>query len=76
MVQGAGDQLQTSSLITRAMASNGAADGGRSLVAELRKLMEQADNGKGVQAYIIPSEDPHMSEYTPDCFARRMFISK
>lgn len=29
-------------------------------VEELRKLMAAADGGKGVQAYIIPSEDTHM----------------
>ena len=29
-------------------------------VEQLRKLMAAADGGKGVQAYIIPSEDPHM----------------
>ncbi len=35
-----------------------------------------ADGGKGVHAYIVPTEDPHMSEYSPDCFKRREFISK
>lgn len=29
-------------------------------VEELRKLMAAADGGRGVQAYIIPSEDTHM----------------
>lgn len=29
-------------------------------VEQLRKLMAAANGGKGVQAYIIPSEDPHM----------------
>jgi hypothetical protein len=28
------------------------------------------------QAYIVPSEDPHMSEYPPDRFKRREFISR
>ena len=27
---------------------------------QLRKEMAKADQGKGVQAYIIPTEDPHM----------------
>ena len=29
-------------------------------VEQLRKEMAKADHGKGVQAYIIPTEDPHM----------------
>ena len=29
-------------------------------VNRLRQLMAAADGGRGVQAYIIPSEDPHM----------------
>lgn len=33
---------------------------GDAKVEQLRKLMAAADGGKGVQAYIIPSEDPHM----------------
>jgi hypothetical protein len=35
----------------------------------------QADGGKGVAAYIVPTEDPHMSEYPPDTFKRREYIS-
>ena len=42
-------------------------------LAKLRELMAAADGG--VDAYIVPSEDPHMSEYPPDCHARREFIS-
>lgn len=33
------------------------------------------DGVKGVDAYIVPSEDAHMSEYAPDCDNRRAFIS-
>lgn len=44
-------------------------------LASLRAAMAKANGGKGVHAYIIPSDDPHMSEYAPDCFARRAFIS-
>lgn len=29
----------------------------------------------GVDAYIIPSEDPHQSEYSAECFNRRTYIS-
>ena len=41
-------------------------------LANLRKEMSDAG---GLAAYIVPSEDPHMSEYPPDCCARRMYIS-
>ncbi|KAA6418050.1 MAG: putative Xaa-Pro aminopeptidase P-like [Trebouxia sp. A1-2] len=44
-------------------------------VEQLRKEMAVADGGKGVSAYIIPTEDPHMSEYAPSCDERRHFIS-
>ncbi|KAF6262047.1 peptidase M24, structural domain-containing protein [Scenedesmus sp. NREL 46B-D3] len=37
--------------------------------------MVKADGGKGVAAYIVPTEDPHMSEYPPDPFKRREYIS-
>lgn len=30
----------------------------------------------GVQAVIVPSEDPHQSEYAAACFERRQFISR
>jgi len=40
-------------------------------VGGLRDVMKRL----GVDAFIIPSEDPHMSEYPPDCHARREFIS-
>ena len=56
---------------------------GDAKVEQLRKLMAAADGGKGVQAYIIPSEDPHMvlpeakhdilastlDHHTPTCFS-------
>lgn len=40
-------------------------------LAAFRKVMKE----NGVEAYIVPSEDPHMSEYPPDCCARRVYIS-
>eukprot|EP00955_Chlamydomonas_euryale_P063020 358530-Chlamydomonas_euryale.AAC.3 len=38
--------------------------------------MAGADGGEGVHAFLIPTEDPHMSEYPPGCFARREWISR
>lgn len=43
-----------------------------SALSALRAEMQAAGN---VAAYIVPSEDPHMSEYPPDCCQRRMYIS-
>ncbi|CAI6003806.1 unnamed protein product [Closterium sp. NIES-65] len=41
----------------------------------LREEMAEVDGGKGVDAFIIPSEAPHQSEYMAPCFERRTFIS-
>jgi hypothetical protein len=38
--------------------------------------LRQAMAGAQVDAFLVPSEDPHMSEYPPDCFLRRQWISK
>lgn len=43
--------------------------------AALAALREEMAKAGDVDAYIVPSEDPHMSEYPPDCCARRMYIS-
>lgn len=40
-------------------------------IAALRAAMKQA----GVQAYIIPSSDPHLSEYTPAHWRTRKYFS-
>jgi hypothetical protein len=45
-------------------------------LADLRKAMGAVDKGKGVAAFIVPTEDPHMSEYSPACFTRREFITR
>ncbi|GAB4814313.1 hypothetical protein N2152v2_001359 [Parachlorella kessleri] len=46
-------------------------------LVKLRHAMAsfQTPHGKGLDAFIVPSEDPHMSEYPPENFARRAFIS-
>jgi Xaa-Pro aminopeptidase len=41
------------------------------LIARLRDLMKK----QKIQAYIIPSTDPHQSEYVPALWERRSFIS-
>ncbi len=40
-------------------------------LAALRKHMRK----EGLSAYLIPSTDPHQSEYVPACWRRREFIS-
>ena len=40
-------------------------------IAALRKLMKE----NGVQAYLILSTDPHQSEYVPELWQRRVWIS-
>ena len=40
-------------------------------VQALRELMKEHE----VEAYLIPSTDPHSSEYVPECWQRRKWIS-
>ncbi len=40
-------------------------------VGALRRLMRR----EGLDAYLVPSTDPHMSEYVPACWRRRAWIS-
>lgn len=44
-------------------------------VAALAALRAEMKAAGDIAAYIVPSEDPHMSEYPPDCCARRQYIS-
>ncbi len=43
----------------------------RQRLAKLRELMAKA----GVAAYLVPSTDPHGSEYVPACWQRRQWLS-
>jgi len=40
-------------------------------LTRLRDLMESV----GVDAYVVPTDDPHLSEYVSDAYARREYIS-
>lgn len=44
----------------------------RSCARHARSSQEDA----GVHAVIVPSEDPHQSEYAAACYERRQFISR
>ena len=37
--------------------------------------MRTCERGRGVDAFVVPSEDAHQSEYVADCFRRRQFLS-
>lgn len=43
----------------------------RANVARLRELMR----AEGLAAYLVPSADPHQSEYVPECWKRRAWLS-
>ena len=43
----------------------------RERIEQLRKCMKE----KGIEAYIIPSSDPHQSEYVAEYYAARAFMS-
>ncbi|MBP7669496.1 MAG: aminopeptidase P family protein [Candidatus Eisenbacteria bacterium] len=43
----------------------------REKVAALRRLMKK----EGMHAYLVPSNDPHLSEYVPECWKRRQWVS-
>lgn len=46
------------------------------LLSDLRALMRQLpNNGGSVSAYIIPTDDPHQSEYISETDERRSFIT-
>ncbi|TQR60999.1 aminopeptidase P family protein [Campylobacter troglodytis] len=40
-------------------------------ISSLQKLMKQ----ENLNAYIVPTADPHFNEYLPECFNDRVFIS-
>jgi Xaa-Pro aminopeptidase len=46
-------------------------DGAKRKVSDLRQRMRD----EGLHAYIVPSQDAHMSEYVADCYKRREYIS-
>lgn len=69
-------KCQVKPYTTAAMAENGAQVASDPRVSKLRESMAKAEGGKGVQVYIVPTEDPHMSEYPPDAFKRREYMSK
>ena len=58
-------------------ASDVEVEGSATAMASDPKLvaMRAAMKAAGVDAFLVPSQDPHFSEYVPTCFERRMFIS-
>ncbi|CAM9446908.1 unnamed protein product, partial [Phaeothamnion confervicola] len=52
-------------------ATTAAAETADPKVAAMRAWMEEA----GVDAFIVPSDDPHLSEYAAECYNRREWLS-
>jgi Xaa-Pro aminopeptidase len=44
-------------------------------VSERLSVLRQKLQLENVDAFVVPSEDPHFSEYPADCFRRREYIS-
>lgn len=44
-------------------------------VRERLDALREQMRAKGLAAYIVPSTDPHLSEYLPPCWERRAYIS-
>lgn len=53
------------------MASDAATEGNAAVLESVRKHMRDMK----ISAFIVPSADPHQSEYAPLCLARRQFVS-
>ncbi|KAG2426136.1 hypothetical protein HYH02_014851 [Chlamydomonas schloesseri] len=65
----------TSSAPNMAAPTSTPGGGGCAKLAGLRAAMAAADGGRGVAAYLVPTEDPHMSEYPPAYLKYREWIS-
>jgi len=57
--------------VVRGGASAASAPAASETLTALREELER----RGVDAMIIPSDDPHLSEYVAPCFERRAFVS-
>lgn len=69
----AAPKLTARAAATEATMATEASVGGDAKLAALRELMRKADGGKGVDAYIIPTEDPHMASPPPATYSRIMW---
>jgi Xaa-Pro aminopeptidase len=69
--------MSTTSDETSTKVSAGIATEALSLNAAGEKLSRLRDlmNSLGVDAYVVPTDDPHLSEYVSNAFARREYIS-
>src|SRR5512135_541692 len=44
-------------------------------MTEKLNRLRQSMRRRRLQAYLVPSADPHQSEYVPDCWKRRQFLT-
>ena len=49
----------------------GGAEGAGGSLGSLRQLMSELN----IDAFVVPSDDPHLSEYVAPCYERRSYIS-
>ena len=55
-------------------AANDEVETGKKMKTKIKALRKSMKN-YGIQAYLVPGTDPHMSEYVPEFWQRRKFIS-
>jgi Creatinase/Prolidase N-terminal domain len=67
----AADTAQAEAVTTDASSSSSSSSVPDAKVAALRELLVAA----GVDAFVVPTDDPHLSEYSAECYNRREFIS-
>lgn len=63
--------VSTSSSETPTATDSDASSGCDPKLAGLRSTMKDL----GIDAFIVPSDDPHLSEYVPTAYMRRKFLS-
>ncbi|CAM9423954.1 unnamed protein product [Sphacelaria rigidula] len=67
-IRGGGGPVQTT-------AGLGASTAGLSEASSVMLSIVSWMEEKGLDAFIVPSDDPHLSEYSAQCFNRRAFVS-
>ena len=75
-VQGFGSLTAAPSSAATTMTSEAPKPAPDARLAAVRRHMASVDGKRGLSAFIVPTEDPHSSEYSPACFTRRQYISK
>lgn len=72
---GTGRRLLAPRLSSWAVAAEPDAGGGSAAPGPVLQRLRQRLEELGVDALLVPTDDPHLSEIPPACFARRAFLS-